>query len=160
MAHPQDCAGAASTSCSRNTAWMVGHPRMRLLMAAIALLFKQVKQDTERLRQCCLALLGVCDPSATEDESSCGTSTDCNDHIYASSEAEEETDVQVATRSFARLPSIILPKYTALISGMDCLDCLVKVRRAIVKIEGVDVVRLDHVQGLVEFSVSQGKGAW
>ncbi|KAK1920585.1 hypothetical protein DB88DRAFT_503488 [Papiliotrema laurentii] len=122
---------------------------------AIALLFKQVKQDTERLRQCCLALLGVCDPSATEDESSCGTSTDCNDHIYASSEAEEETDVQVATRSFARLPSIILPKYTALISGMDCLDCLVKVRRAIVKIEGVDVVRLDHVQGLVEFSVSQ-----
>lgn len=46
--------------------------------------------------------------------------------------------------------------FTAVLSGLDCPDCLGKVRKAAKKLKGVEVVNLDFVRGTAEFAVTNG----
>lgn len=102
-------------------------------------------------RRCCIAFATYCCPSPEDcgqfvDEQKCCPNDDNGetfpllDHVYGTDEKNVESDAAPAAEEV----------FTLEVGGMDCPDCLNKVRKAFGALPATKIRRMDYVRGLVE----------
>lgn len=110
-------------------------------------------------RRCCIAFAAYCCPRPTEcsqliGEQKCGPA---DDELVALLSDMEDYGATAAAKEKSAATTVKTETFTLEVSGMDCPDCLAKVRKAFESLPGATIKKIDFIRGIVEVERDESK---
>jgi len=103
-------------------------------------------------RRCCIAFAEYCCPRPEECAQLVGEQKCCpaDDELVPLLAETKDYGTMAATKDSSAATTVKTESFTLEVSGMDCPDCLAKVRKAFDSLPGAIIKKIDYIRGLVE----------
>jgi hypothetical protein len=121
------------------------------------MLTSRVSELQSELKRCCLVFQEVCCRQYRMDQLATASTccvTDCSEETsllgYASGSSHPANRSQTEVEKQEPDVNSSREQFTLEITGMDCPDCLNKVKRAFKSFKSAEYTRMDYIRGLVD----------